>query len=823
MSRSGRALLGLALFTAGLLLLGRVAILFVIGHHERGEDAGVVLWRIADDLGRGAAHAWTFGAAAAALGFWAARSRGWARALGALLASTLLLSVLCGWPVDEAYYVPHWSSERGRLALQVLAVVALLGATSLVLLARAQTTRRLLASAPALVFGAALALLAPLGFALAFSRLPPTRTVRVRVHELAFEPELWRAARQRDDAPVMLGVVTPSLDYRVDGGDLPALVMPPPAEVRIRVPAEAEGLFLRASAGVDHRSQRRLAREGLATRVGFEIEVDGRVVLDQELVLGPDFEGELAWQRLPGRGVRVPAGGEIVLRTRIEQRGPDAGAPLRLGFGELVLEREVERPRATSSPETPNVLLIVMDTLRADRMSLHGYGLPTTPNLDALGARGLVFDEAYATSSWTWPATASILTGLVPEAHQVTSDGSCYLDGKITTLAEVLGERGYTTAAFTCNPLIVPDKNFDQGFELFDSAPTFRKTPQVMERISAWLRMHRRDRFFLYLHLVDPHWSYEPSPEARALFDLGEPPPGFPPQGIADYHSMLLRGTGHGPLGELLTDELVPAAHREYMNREYDAAVFTSDQFVGRILGLLADLGLEERTIVVFTSDHGEEILDHGLVTHGVSLHPELTRAPLILAGPGIPVGRSAVRVSNRHLAPTLAAFAGAEMPTRSGETGAPDPAFGPLGPLLLYDPAAIPDEPILFSTHQGWWKGRAQMEIYGMIEGEWEVHYAPKGRPWGAPATDPSGDFKLFHLPSDPQHHRDLARERPAEGRALVERMLAHHARARSVGRAVRLGVGSGSERMLRDIGYIGAGGAESPRDPSAGEDPPR
>lgn len=823
MSRPGRALLGLALWTGGLLLLGRGAIRFVVGHHERGEDAGVVLWRLADELGRSASHALACGAAAAALGFWAARARKLAALGCALLVAALLLSVLSGWPVDDAYYVPRWTSERGRLALYVLAPLALCGGAALLLLARADATRRLLGSTPVLALGAALALVAPLVFALTFTRLPPTRTVRIRVHEVAFEPELWRATRQREDAPVSLGVVTPSLDYRVDGGDLPALVMPPPAEVRFRVPAEPEGLFLRASAGVDHRSQRRLAREGRAVRVGFEIEVDGRRVLDQELLLGPNFEGELAWQRLPARGARVAAGSEVVLRTRIEQRDAGDAASVRLGFGELVLEREVERPRATSSPETPNVLLIVMDTLRADRMSLYGYASPTTPHLDALGARGLVFDEAYATSSWTWPATASILTGLIPEAHQVTSDGSCYLDGKITTLAEVLGERGYTTAAFTCNPLIVPDKNFDQGFELFDSAPTFRKTSLVMERVSAWLRMHRRDRFFLYLHLVDPHWSYEPSPEARALFGLGEPPPGFPPNGIADYHSMLLRGKGHGPSGELLTDELVPASHREHMDREYDAAVFTADQFVGRILELLASLGLEERTIVVFTSDHGEEILDHGLVTHGVSLHPELTRAPLILAGPGIPIGRSATRVSNRHLAPTLAAFAGAEMPTRSGDPGAPDPAFGPLGPLVLYDPAAIPEEPILFSTHQGWWKGRPQMEIYGMIEGEWEVHYAPKGRPWGQADTGPPGDFKLFHLPSDPGHQRDLARERPAEARALVDRMLEHHARARSVGRAVRLGVGSGSERMLRDIGYIGAGGDGRPRDPAAAEDPPR
>ena len=817
MTRTLSAALGLALWTGGLLLAGRVAILFALEHFRRAEEASTALWRIAKTLPPIAIHALVAGVLAAVITVVLVQRRGAARfAVATLIATVLAFSALSGHPFGNSWQVPGLDTERGRQAIAVLSGAALVGALLLVFLAAKVREGRAVGMAfgtvPALVLGLALALGVPFGIVKGFEDDAPHRTVRVRVLDIAFEPEVWRATRSHPDLPVEVGVLTPSSDWRYDGSDLPGLVMAPPAEVRFTVPQAPEGLYLQAAAGIDFTTERSLKGkvELGDVAIEFEIQVDGRTVLEETIPVG-GAKRDLIWRRLPAPGLAMAPGAEVVLSTRIAEPAPGAEPlpelpPLRAGFGGLVFERDIERPSAIATPEAPNVVFIVMDTQRADRLSCYGHPLRTTPNVDALAARGTLYEEAYATSSWTWPATASLLTGQIPEAHNVTHEMSCYLDGRLLTLAEALNERGYVTGAFTCNPLIVANKNFDQGFEHFDAFNNFRKTNEIFDDVQAWLTEHSRERFFLYLHLVDTHWSYELLPESKELVGLGEPPKGFPPRGIVDYQLTLMRGTGHGPNGELITETVVPPEHREHLNREYDAAVHTGDHYVGQILDAISELDLDERTVIIYTSDHGEEILDHGLAAHGLSLHRELTRVPLIMAGPSIPEGRRVTtRVSNRHLAPTIAMLAGSELPTSPADKAEHEGR----GPVILLDPADVAEEPIYFSTFQGWWKGRQRTPTYGMIEDDWEVHYAPAGKPWGASADHEGHDFAIYHLATDPLQMNDLAQQEEERARAMIERMLAHHRAARLSGRELRVGAGRAALQYLQDIGYLGTDSA--------------
>ncbi|MDP6540360.1 MAG: sulfatase, partial [Planctomycetota bacterium] len=725
-----RGALSLALWLAAGLILARLGMLVVLDHFLRAFPLDVTLWRVAHDVGVTSVHC--LAAAAAVTGLALARARGAGdrprvplALLSVLAMGALLLSALSGWPTDDPHHVPGPSTARGRGALMVLSALALTAAALLFWLARTVVTNRPPGSAlrrPGAVAGGLLAaLVPPAALALTLDYWTPERTVRERIREVAFEPASWTGVEAAPGRAPRPGVLCPSRDYRIDGGDLPALIMPPPCRLSFRVAEEHGEVFLRAAAGVDESVVRRVRREE-PRAAGFEVRVNGEVAFTHTVEVRRGGEPELrAWERVGGAEGLALAGGDVV-ELRTSWSGPDgpeehpAGHPLQMGFGQLVLERSLVKDRVASSPEAPNIVLIVMDTLRQDRLHCYGHDSQTSPNLDALASRGVLFENAFATSSWTWPSTASILTGLPPETHGVVADGACHLRSSLDTLPRALEHRSFTTGAITCNPLIVANKNFDLGFESFDALMTFRKSPLVIDAARQWLEMHADSRFFLYLHLVDPHAPYEPSSEARAALEAGEKPAAFPERGINEYASRLLKGEGHDAQGRSIARELIPAEHERWMSEVYDQAVFTADQYIGLILEQLRALGLEEKTIVAFTSDHGEELLDHGLLTHGISLYGELTRVPLILAGPGIPAGKRVHRrVSNRHLAPTLARFGGTRI------AGLEE--WEDLTEIEEGDPP-----PVFFSTHQGFWNGRRRQEIYGVIDGDWELHWCRNG-----------------------------------------------------------------------------------------------
>ncbi len=282
--------------------------------------------------------------------------------------------------------------------------------------------------------------------------------------------------------------------------------------------------------------------------------------------------------------------------------------------------------------ERPNVLLICIDALRADRLGAYGARNGPTPALDSLAGRAVVFKRAYSVASWTKPAVPSLLTGLYPAQHGVmesASRGSDLLPERVETLAEQLGQDGYRTAAFVENEhLRKRYGRLDQGFEYY--AEEAGNAPSLAHRFLNWLtRTDGSEPFFAYLHFLDPHWPYTPDdassqlgldPELRFKQDLWA---------LRAEHWWLLRErVAAGKLS-------LPDQDVEALRELYDGEVFATDSVIGRLLEWLDADGVFKDTLVIVTSDHGEGFLEHGRLDHGYGLYEELLRVPLIMRFPG--------------------------------------------------------------------------------------------------------------------------------------------------------------------------------------------
>lgn len=288
---------------------------------------------------------------------------------------------------------------------------------------------------------------------------------------------------------------------------------------------------------------------------------------------------------------------------------------------------------ARSEPERGPVILFLVDTLRADHLGCYGYGRDTSPALDELVADGVVFEECQAQSSWTKPATASILTGLLPSVHRAVHKVAA-LPPEHMLLAEPLLAAGYDTAAFGANGFIFgPEQGFGRGFERFESGIELVHGASGKEHVRAdvlvdaaldWLAEDRGDAPpFLYMHAVDPHDPYDPLPELRNRFTqpLGEGQP---------TDAELERP---GPVKERFGGTIPPKI-LERMEGLYDAEILAADQALGRLIAGLKSAGLYDAATIVFVADHGEEFLEHGRVGHNPALFQEVTHVPLVIKFP---------------------------------------------------------------------------------------------------------------------------------------------------------------------------------------------
>jgi arylsulfatase A-like enzyme len=282
----------------------------------------------------------------------------------------------------------------------------------------------------------------------------------------------------------------------------------------------------------------------------------------------------------------------------------------------------------------PNVVLVTIDTLRADYLGCYGHARPTSPNLDALAADAVLFEKVLCQSPETLPSHTSIMTGMHPRTHKVISHES-KVDGAITTMAEVLSKRGYTSGAIVSSHVLDAKYGLDQGFATYRAIHYAYKDRQrelmhqreqdpTTDEALAWLRDHRKTNFFLWVHWFHPHRAYNPPPRYKQLFAGAYAGPA-----AGDQNDFAMR---------VWRDKVaLPAEDIAYMRGLYEGEVAFTDVQVGRLLDELRALDLLDNTIVVITSDHGEILYEHEYYFgHDIALYDECTMVPLVVRIPGL-------------------------------------------------------------------------------------------------------------------------------------------------------------------------------------------
>ena len=450
----------------------------------------------------------------------------------------------------------------------------------------------------------------------------------------------------------------------------------------------------------------------------------------------------------------------------------------------------------TSGPP-PSVLLIVIDTLRADHVGAYGYERPTTPNLDALAARGTRFASARASSSWTLPSVASIMTGLYPAVHGADHSDAA-LSADAATMAAAFRDAGYETAAFSANPAFVAApqgiaNGFDQ-FRVLHGAPAEPRAlgaipgdasmknwvmqasaEEVTSAAGQWLARRQKKLetrpFFLYLHYFDPHAAYTPPARFALRFGVAEDDP--------------LRGDAQWPF--LLADQAPAPDVLATLVKLYDAEIAATDAALGTLFeGPARELG--DSTIVVVTADHGEEFGDHGGVQHGRTLFDELLHVPLILAGPGLPRGSVvATTVSLTGLWSTISDLAGTGAPP-TGNHSQVEPSFRP----------AIDGHEAghaIFADLEARYAKDHQQHRRALIDGNWKL------------LLDPERGSQLFDLASDAGEHRERGeadRERQSSMRSRILERDAVAATRRSIAPPKQIILDPARREQLKSLGYL-------------------
>ena len=332
------------------------------------------------------------------------------------------------------------------------------------------------------------------------------------------------------------------------------------------------------------------------------------------------------------------------------------------------------------------VVVISIDTLRADHLGVYGYERFTSPTLDGLAAEGVLFEDASATAPWTLPSHASIFTGSFPKSHGVTSMKKA-LSEEVPTLTRRLSENGWRTAAVVNSTWLKREsfgltRDFDDYVYVPDLADRQTPTTWVTDQALDWMKASSGEKLFVFAHYYDVHADYTSEPAFEELFVR-------PYEGFVD-------GTGWQLLQSNLEDDYLAMCQREgnpeqctfgtvekpwvvdsrarklrFEERDvehlvdlYDAGIRQMDAELGRLFSEMRKAGLMDSALIVVTSDHGEEFMEHERLDHFLPTWQELLRVPLILRGPGVPKGtRVAAPVSSVDIAPTLLAAVGVEAP----------------------------------------------------------------------------------------------------------------------------------------------------------------
>jgi choline-sulfatase len=410
-------------------------------------------------------------------------------------------------------------------------------------------------------------------------------------------------------------------------------------------------------------------------------------------------------------------------------------------------------PGAAKESGIRHVLLITLDTTRADRLGCYGHAEAVTPHLDGLAKSGVRFTKAYTPVPLTFPSHCSVMTGTLPLYHQARNNGSYYLEAGIPTLAEAFRSAGYRTAGFVASFTLDSRFGLDRGFERYDddlrrgeilkNYRSERTAREVVEAFLPWLTANADEKFFAWVHFYDPHLPYDP-----------------------------------------------PSPFKEMRPKSpYDGEIAFMDSELGRILEKLKDQKILDDTLIVVAGDHGEALGEHREIDHGLFLYEATTRVPLLFVnGKALPQGKvvpAAVRLTD--VMPTVLELAGLPVPKAVQGVS--------LLPWIAGRKSA--DLPAYLETHYpfenfGW------SELTAVTDGRWKLIQAP--RP------------ELYDLASDPHEANDLFQKAPAQSRKMIQELRDIVRDSSRPAPSPKRRLSNEDQERLRSLGYLGAGRPEAP-----------
>lgn len=407
-------------------------------------------------------------------------------------------------------------------------------------------------------------------------------------------------------------------------------------------------------------------------------------------------------------------------------------------------------------PQAKNVILISIDTLRPDHLGCYGYEKGTSPAIDAFAAEGALFEDCLSTAPWTLPGHATMLTGMYPSTHGVKMHETALPDDvpSLSTLLKRAGKR--TMAVVNSHNIGTLKYGLSQGFDEFQYVPEIAETgeftpegaPKVMivnrgrlvTKVAREMITKAADEpFFLFLHYYDVHTDFTARPEYEERFVEAY-------DGKLNSNGLTPQLSGYRKRGESITDD-----DARWLRQKYDAEIAQLDDVLKGFFGFLEKEGLKENTLVIITSDHGEEYGEHGGALHGRSQYQELLAIPLILRGPGVPAGtRFAQSVSLIDVVPTVLRLSGVRLGHEIDGLDASLAWRAPEGwpKRFLYGEA----DHNTWITHEG--ERNKHIDVTRMVRmGDDKLHF-----------NKVTGRFELYDIASDPFEQKDLLLADPGE-----------------------------------------------------------
>ena len=517
--------------------------------------------------------------------------------------------------------------------------------------------------------------------------------------------------------------------------------------------------------------------------------------------------------------LREFAGRRVALSFSLDS--DQAGAPAYWG-SPAIRNRAGKSITTTSSParaavagaDTPppqGVIFIVADTLRRDHLDAYGYERPTAPTVRWFAENGALFADNISQGTWTKVSVSSIVTSLYPTTHGI-KDMPDRMPAGVTTLAEAFRTAGYATFATSSVPFTGKLTNLHQGVEVLhesSSVPDLdhsgSKTSRTYtDRLLDWIDVHQDVPFFAFLHVFDPHSPFEPYPPYEALW--------MDPDELTAFRKDLETVKEHIEEPFMKYQSLPDAEEiakagldvETFVRREkiwYDASIRAMDLELGRLLEHLQHLGLDDNTMIVFMSDHGEEFLEHGRHFHGYHAYGEMLNVPLILWWPaGIPGGRVIGNtVQSIDVMPTVLELAQLPVPEQiQGQSLLPLIAGSNPTSLGWKPRPAVAERAWAPAANEG--EKNAKLESFAVVDGEWKLI-------WNTNIPDDRPEYELYDHKQDPINMNNVAADHPE----VVERLADYLKNWHESALAAKLDTEAAAEDMspeelekLRSLGYI-------------------